>query len=258
MLDTPTGSISQFYNNPLVQKALNVFPPRKWVECIPGAGRRRRLQQVHSNRRQLAKLRLPGQLLLDNDQPASVVPYVADLLDNAKIRVLIYNGDRDMTTNSQGSEILLDNMVWNGAPGWANISEFQRGVWLPNNVGNQLGGYIKQHQNLQFLVVYNSGHLVPFNQDAIALELVTRFLGNTSFLDKPLPKFHVHRTHPSQLEDKKVHNNAHKIDRAPNQRTFLRKVGSASFLILIGFVSGYLVSFRFRKGRSLYQVIPNN
>jgi hypothetical protein len=249
MLDVPSGSINQFFNNPDVQKALNV-PPRTWVECIPGAGRRQR---------QLTKSKLPGQLLLSNDQPISVVPYVADLLDNAKIRVLIYNGDRDMTTNSQGSELLLDSMVWSGASGWSNINEFERGLWLPKIVGQQLGGYIKQYQNLEFLVVYNSGHLVPFNQKEIAFELVTRFLGNDTFLDKPLPKFHIQRTHPTHTNIRETNLDVNNNDSYHKRETFIRDIVNTIVCILVGFVVGFIVSRRFQKGgRASYQMIPNH
>jgi hypothetical protein len=257
MLDVPSGSIHQFFNNPNVQKALNVVPARPWVECIPGAGRRRRQLQQRTTpglKRQLTKLRLPGELLLDHDEPISVVPYVADLLDKANIRVLIYNGDRDMTTNSQGSEMLLDNMDWDGAAGWSNIHEFERGVWLPKTVEHQLGGYIKQYRNLQFLVVYNSGHLVPFNQDKLALELVTRFLGNTGFLDKPLPKFDIHRTRTSNsVNDQNI-----SIEQCPRYHLIHDVVG-ASICMLLGLVIGFIVSRRsVAKGLNLYQTIPNH
>ena len=257
MLDVPSGSIHQFFNNLRVQKALNVVPARPWVECMPGAGRRRKLQDAASNKkRQLTKLRLPGELLLDHDEPISVVPYIADLLDNANIRVLVYNGDRDMTTNSQGSEMLLDSMEWAGAAGWSDTREFERGVWLPQ-VGHQLGGYIKLYQNLQFLVVYNSGHLVPFNQDEIALELVTRFLGNITFLDKPLPKFHIHRTHsPDTSKDQSIQ--LDQINQHRSRYQFIRDVVGASFCMLFGSLFGYFVSRRSTKGRNLYQTIPNN
>jgi Serine carboxypeptidase len=198
MLDSPTAAIHQFYNHADVQKALNIpNPPVSWVECMPGAGRRRRLSHHHH-----IPL-LPGQLLLDHDRPISVVPYVADLLDHTDVRVLVYNGDRDMTTNAQGSEMLLDSMDWDGAEGWA--SDYERGLWFPDTAtppdplspashhptSHTFGGYMKRYHNLDFLIVYNSGHLVPFNQDKIALDLVTRFLGNRTFLDRPLPRFHV-------------------------------------------------------------------
>jgi hypothetical protein len=260
MLDVPSGSIHQFFNNPQVQEALHVVPARPWVECMPGAGRRRRRQlnkrTMSGQRRQLTELRLPGELLLDHDEPISVVPYVADLLDKANIRVLVYNGDRDMTTNSQGSEMLLDSMIWDGAAGWSNIHEFDRGVWLPK-VGQHLGGYIKQYRNLEFLVVYNSGHLVPFNQDEIALELVTRFLGNVSFLDKPLPKFHIHRAH-SIASEHSQNLQVNQINPYRPRHHIIRDVIGAFICMLLGSVIGFIVSERSAKGRNLYQTIPNH
>lgn len=244
MLDYPNGAINRFYNNPRVQQALNLPHETTWVECIPGAGRRRHL----------SKMRLPGQLLLVNDRPTSTVPYVAELLDNAGIRVLIYNGDRDMTTNSQGSELLLDGMSWSGASGWADIDKFERGIWLPNDQ-TKLGGYIKRYLNLDFLVVYNSGHLVPFNQDEISLDLVTRFLGNISFLDKSLPKFQVHR--------KRQHNNAadkkeRESGRYHNRESFLGDIISSVVLVVVGFAIGFFVARRYQKGRGMYHTIPDN
>jgi Serine carboxypeptidase len=245
MLDYPNGAINQFYNNPRVQEALNLPHETKWVECIPGAGRRRR---------QLSKMRLPGQLLLDDDRPTSTVPYVADLLDNAGIRVLIYNGDRDMTTNSQGSELLLDTMSWSGASGWADVDKFERGIWLPNNE-KKLGGYIKHYLNLGFLVVYNSGHLVPFNQDEISLDLVTRFLGNVSFLDKSLPKFQVHRKRQHDVLANKQESD---VGGYHSEKNLVGDVISSVVFVVVGFAIGFLVARRYQKGRGLYQAIPSN
>jgi Serine carboxypeptidase len=245
MLDYPNGAINQFYNNPRVQKALNLPHETTWVECIPGAGRRRR---------QLSKMRLPGQLLLGDDRPTSTVPYVADLLDKAGIRVLIYNGDRDMTTNSQGSELLLDGMSWSGASGWADVDKFERGIWLPSD-DKMMGGYIKRFMNLDFLVVYNSGHLVPFNQDEISLDLVIRFLGNVSFLDKPLPKFQVHRNrhHVVAVNKKKSDDGQYQ-----SGNNFMGDIISSVVFVVVGFSIGFLVATRYQKGRGLYQAIPNN
>jgi Serine carboxypeptidase len=184
MLDDPKGKMAAFYNDPNVQKALNVPVGTFWIECLPGAGRRRRR---HRSRRLDD---LPGKTLLAHDEPESVVPYIAELLDKANIQVLIYSGDRDMTTNSFGSEILLDNMIWDGSTGWKNNEQYQRGLWLPHtNDNTSIGGYMKQYNNLQFLIVLQSGHLVPYNRPQVALELITRFLGNVSFIDKELPKY---------------------------------------------------------------------
>lgn len=170
VLDDPKGTMAEFYNNPAVQDALHM-PRQYWYECLPGAGRR--LEE------------LPGKILLAHDRPISVIPYVAELLD-AGVRVLIYNGDRDMTTNGPSTEVLLDEMQWSGAQGW--MDEYSRGLWLPKE--KQLGGYVRHYRNLDFVVVANSGHLVPFNEPDVALDLITRFVGNKTFADEDLPLFH--------------------------------------------------------------------
>ena len=74
------GTISRFFNDPGVRESLNApslieYP--FWQACIPGSGRRRRLESDHHNKREL--------LYLDNDRPLSVVPYIAELLDELRL-----------------------------------------------------------------------------------------------------------------------------------------------------------------------------
>jgi carboxypeptidase C (cathepsin A) len=160
------STYSQFFNNPAVREKLHA-PDMDWTQCIPGAGRRRR--------------RLT---MLDNDQPESVMPYIAELLDEAGIRVLIYNGDRDMSTCSQGNEMLLDQMQWSGQQDWLDPTKTRRGLWIYDRYP---AGYSRPLGNLEFVVVYNSGHLVPYNQPGVALDLIQRFVNGRSFADHPLP-----------------------------------------------------------------------
>jgi hypothetical protein len=123
--------------------------------------------------------------LLNNDRPISVVPYMAELAD-AGYKLLVYNGDRDLSCNVQGTEVLLDSMEWNGADAWADSTQSRRSLWL---VDGAVAGYTKAHAGLEFVVVYNSGHLVPLNQPKHALDLVTRFVMGQSFADAPLPVY---------------------------------------------------------------------
>ena len=185
------STYSELFNNKKVQKLLHA-PDMEWMQCIPGAGRRRHrhlleqptIMQQQQQRQQHQFSRALN--LLDQDQPESVMPYIAEMLDDAKIDVLIYNGDRDMSTCSQGNEVLLDNMDWSGATDWKNPHKTRRGLWV---VDNMPAGYSKPLKNLNFVVVYNSGHLVPYNQPKAALDLVTRYLTGTSFVDHELPVF---------------------------------------------------------------------
>jgi hypothetical protein len=166
--------LRRFLNNPVVQKKLHVPEDFdvSWRACMPGAGRRRLKD-------------LPGKTFLVHDQPESSVPYIAELLSR-DIQVLIYNGDRDLSTNAQGSERCLNDMEWSDKKAWYKAP---RGLWIVNN---ESAGYIKHHKNLQFLVVYNSGHLAPYNVPVQALDLITRFVNGKSFHDYDLPSFELH------------------------------------------------------------------
>ena len=278
MLDDPKGAIAKFYNNPAVQKALNVQPVgQHWLECMPGAGRRRRRRlstsqsttsSSHHTRRSHRKRvlttdELPGKTLLAHDEPESVVPYVADLLDDAKIRVLIYNGDRDMTTNSQGSEQLLDNMIWSGSMGWNDASHYERGLWITRYEANSttVGGYMKQYKNLQFQVVVNSGHLVPYNAPQTALELITRFLANESFIDKVLPKFDIPKpiimstttatTTPLNMKDMEQGEGVgiiQPLSRSSDETKRSQFYVTYAVILIVGFFSGYYVSRKIHSG----------
>jgi carboxypeptidase C (cathepsin A) len=159
------NSISQFYNNPAVKRKLHAPLETYWQACVPGAGRRR----------------LESSYLI-HDGPISIVPHIAKLL-NGGIRVLLYGGDRDMACNVIGTDKLLNDMKWKGADQWFSTP---RGLWTYEG---KPAGYIKALQNLQFLVLYNSGHLAPYNIPEHALDLISRFLTNTTFYDYELPNF---------------------------------------------------------------------
>ena len=263
MLDAKDGAISQFYNNPAVQDALHVAPHQDWSACMAGAGRRLERRNAAEQEENL----LPGQILLAHDQPLSMAPYLATLLDEAKIRVLIYNGDRDLTTNAVGSEMVLDALPWSGKFGWADTERFERGLWFPWD--KKFGGYIKAFRNLQFLVVYNSGHLVPFNEDRLALDLVTRFLGSQSFLDKPLPKFK--GSADAKSRDKATAAEGEESTTTPNVSGTTRDkqqprqraavtvgMGGAIVISLAAFAAGFVVSRRIPKARQGYEMVASH
>jgi hypothetical protein len=176
------GTLSSFFNDPAVRNSLNAPSMEEhpyWSGCVPGAGRRRRLER--RNQRDL--------VVLENDRPLSVVPYLAELID-AKIDVLIYSGDLDLAVTSQGTELSLESMEWSGAEVWMDPNATKWQQWI---VDGEPSGHMKTFKNLQFLVVYNSGHFVPVNQARRSLNMIGRFLERKSLGDKELPRLPVRR-----------------------------------------------------------------
>ncbi|KAL7541891.1 hypothetical protein ACHAXR_011336 [Thalassiosira sp. AJA248-18] len=172
------GTISNFFNDPVVRESLNAPDMEEhpqWLACVPGSGRRRHLESRHQ--REL--------ILLENDRPLSVVPYIAELLDDAKLDVLLYNGDLDLACNSQGTELALESMDWSGKEEWLDPETTK---WKQWTVDGQASGHTKMLNNFQFLVVYNSGHFVPINQAKNALDMIGGFIdGNLSTETEDLP-----------------------------------------------------------------------
>ena len=124
--------------------------------------------------------------VLDNDRPLSVVPFIAELLDDAHLDILMYNGDLDLACSPQSTELALDSMEWSGAEGWKDQN---RAKWNRWTVDGQSAGHTKSFKNLQFLVVYNSGHFVPINQPRRSLNMIGRLLDGKILGNKSLPSF---------------------------------------------------------------------
>jgi hypothetical protein len=193
--DDANGTVGHFFNNLKVQEALNIPTHRRksaghyWESCIPEIDPTWVSTDPNNN--------TASPNFMDNDKPWDVTPYIAELLDDAGIAVLIYSGDRDMICNTQGTDDSLAKMIWTGtldpAPstGIATTTrnawtEAERGLWLYKGYP---AGYTKQYKKLNLLSVYNAGHMVPYNQPGPALNMMIRFLKGESFYDKSLVSY---------------------------------------------------------------------
>ena len=222
------STFHRFMNNPRVKEVLHAPQDVEWYGCIPGAGRRRK-------RRQLG--------LLDHDEPISVVPYVAELLDRWNIRVLVYNADFDMSVNAQGSELLLNKMEWTGKKAWEVAG---RGIWMTKNEG--VAGYVKKVAELTFIVVKNSGHLVPFNKPMQALDLVERFLQDSSFQDIPLPSFALiakhNRAKSFDSQEKLLYGS---FESSTSQHSYKAWISAQCIGAIVCFLAGVVVSHSWKR-----------
>eukprot|EP01033_Poteriospumella_lacustris_P009692 gene9692-6935_t len=103
--------------------------------------------------------------------------------DHAHLRVMLYSGEFDLNCNTLGTLHTLEHNWWRGRP-W---EEAERGLWRTDD-GDVGGEYFHFDEVFSFLIVRNSGHLLPMDQPAVALAMLTRFLNNESFADQSLPK----------------------------------------------------------------------
>ncbi|XP_068598463.1 lysosomal protective protein [Brachionichthys hirsutus] len=135
-----------YLNNAYVRLALHISPKAlDWVICS---------SEVNRNY---------GRLYLD------VRKQYLKLLSALKYRILVYNGDVDMACNFMGDEWFVESLQ--------QQVEVQRRPWLyEDEEGRQVGGFVKEFDNIAFLTVKGSGHMVPTDKPVAAFAMFSRFI----------------------------------------------------------------------------------
>lgn len=135
-----------YLNNPLIKTALHISPQAMdWVICSA---------EVNLNYRR---------------EFMDVKEQYLKLLSALKYRVLVYNGDVDMACNFMGDEWFVESLN--------QQVQVQRRPWLYDTAdGHQVGGFVKEFENIAFLTVKGSGHMVPSDKPAAAFAMFSRFL----------------------------------------------------------------------------------
>eukprot|EP01102_Stenamoeba_stenopodia_P015073 TRINITY_DN5097_c0_g1_i4.p1 TRINITY_DN5097_c0_g1~~TRINITY_DN5097_c0_g1_i4.p1 ORF type:complete len:475 (-),score=126.43 TRINITY_DN5097_c0_g1_i4:44-1405(-) len=111
---------------------------------------------------------------LIQDWMKSVEPAVAALLDSYK--VLIYNGQNDVILGPPLCENFLRNITWSGSSDYLNASKT---VWRLES--GYVAGYVRSVNNFRQVVVRDAGHLLPLDQPAAALDMITRYINDIPF-----------------------------------------------------------------------------
>ncbi|KPA78503.1 putative mitochondrial serine carboxypeptidase (CBP1) [Leptomonas pyrrhocoris] len=96
--------------------------------------------------------------------------YTVPPLLAAGIRVLIYAGDCDFICNWIG------NKAWVTALNWPGKAAFNAASDVEFRVGGRAAGQERKYGNFSFVRVYDAGHMVPMDQPAAALYMVSQFL----------------------------------------------------------------------------------
>ncbi|KAJ0002352.1 hypothetical protein NQD34_007501 [Periophthalmus magnuspinnatus] len=96
------------------------------------------------------------------------------LLSALKYRVLVYNGDVDMACNFMGDEWFVESL---NQP----VQVLRRPWFYTTDNGKQVGGFVKEFENLSFLTVKGSGHMVPTDKPAAAFAVFSRFIRKEPF-----------------------------------------------------------------------------
>ena len=123
---------------------------------------------------------------LQHQDGKGVVEELVRVLDHpSRPKLLFFNGILDMVCNHAGNERVLDMLPWRHAKEWTTAKRFAWGGTNGDRNVFKPAGYVKAFQNLIFLKVLDSGHMVPMDQPSVALEMMRTFInGENGFLEK--------------------------------------------------------------------------
>lgn len=143
----------KFLNSAAVRKALGVGDDVTWQEC-----------------NMVVNSQFYGDFMRDFSH--KLVPLLED-----NIRVMIYAGDRDLICNWVGNRRWVDQLDWEGKEGW---SQAQDQAW---SVKGKQVGLVTNYDTLTFVKIFEAGHMVPMDQPAASLDMITRFMLNKNLAD---------------------------------------------------------------------------
>ncbi len=114
---------------------------------------------------------------LTGDESKPFQGYVAELLEK-NVAVLLYAGDKDFICN------WLGNHAWSNALDWKHKEEFSNQFLQPWYAGanHTAAGEVKSFANFTFLRIFDAGHMVPYNQPEVSLNMLNTWVsGDHSF-----------------------------------------------------------------------------
>jgi len=115
--------------------------------------------------------------LLRWDQALDNIDTVASLVDYG-LKVTVWNGDQDLICNYKGTMSSLDHMKSSLSAEWSTAEE------KPLDLGDYDGGFVKSAGSLSFVLVPQSGHMIPMDQPKVGWELLHAFTRGLPFPTK--------------------------------------------------------------------------
>jgi carboxypeptidase C (cathepsin A) len=148
--------IDAYLNSEKVKKYLNIDEKhsKPWRECDSKVG--------------------AGFLL---DEMRSYSDNIRVLLE-AGARVLVYAGDADLMCNWVGNEAWTKELEWSGKK---QFNEEPNRPFITSDLVQTNAGMVRSYDNFAFIRIFQAGHMVPMDQPAVCLEMISKFFNGEEF-----------------------------------------------------------------------------
>lgn len=139
-------------------------------------------EAVHVGNVPYAVLNATVEKYLLDDWFVGVVDFLVPIMENYK--VLVYSGQNDIILGPPLTEAFLRDLDWSGKEKFRGAKKQVWTIETESGVGKttDLAGYVKSVDRFTYAVVRGAGHMVPGDQPARAMDLLSRFVQGDSGL----------------------------------------------------------------------------
>jgi carboxypeptidase D len=177
----------------------------------------------------------PPYFALQGTEGTGVVDQLIRILEHeSKPRILFFNGMNDIICNHVGNERLLEALPWKHRDDWILSSRYAWGDGIDGS--SKPVGYVKEYENLIFLKILDSSHMVPMDSPAVSLEMMRTLLMKTSF---QIREQTLQRSLPPSTQDCEPCDDCRNSSQIPAQPEFVFKSKSGA----VGFFSALVFCF---------------
>jgi cathepsin A (carboxypeptidase C) len=75
--------------------------------------------------------------------------------------------------------------MWTNQLEWSGQKQFEEATYTQFEGNGESQGEYKNYEKFTFYRVYNAGHMVPMDQPAAALNMISTYISNGGYLSKP-------------------------------------------------------------------------
>lgn len=143
------------------------------------------IQQLHcENSTKDQKFTISNGTVYENFISDGLIRYIDEhqkILDN-NITLLVFVGQFDRKDGPYGVQEWMKKLKWDGISDFYASSRNLYYYVSDENKEIRLGGNFKQHKNLNVLMIYAAGHLVPSTQLAMSRNMLSDIISPSKFM----------------------------------------------------------------------------
>lgn len=108
--------------------------------------------------------------IMVKDIYSDISPFVTELLDKHNLKIIFYSGEYDFVCDIEGQDAWIQQLEWKYK------KQLNSESWRDWYISGKIMGKYKAYKNVIHAIVYDSGHIVPYDQPLVMMDALYRLI----------------------------------------------------------------------------------